>query len=108
MIDNEISAQIGDQYANDVRGWLVFHGGLPDELQRAEDATQAADHAYQRQTGRTRWSRPVTATEKLLLEYLFEREMPEDLQTRVEYITDSLRRRRWLALEAQLLNGEIP
>lgn len=28
----------------DPRGWLVFDAPLPDELQRAEDSTAAADH----------------------------------------------------------------
>lgn len=36
---------IGNQLPQpDPRGWLVFDALLPDELQRAEDSTAAADH----------------------------------------------------------------
>jgi hypothetical protein len=96
---------IGQQYVQpDARGWLVFHGLHPD-LQKAEDATQAADHAYQRQTGRRRWSRPATPTERLLLAHLGYT-LPEGLlATHIDYTTDSLRRRTWPTLESQQPEG---
>lgn len=103
---------VGAQYPQpDRRGWLAFHG-LPNELQNAEDATQAAD--YQRRTSpKTRWStesdpetrkavwyftRPATATERALLDHLGYT-VPIDLQTRVQFHTETLRQRRWPQLE---------
>jgi len=98
----EIQAQYDQP---DVRGWLVFHG-LPDAIQKAEDATQAADHRYQREHGRRRWSRPATPTERLLLEHLGY-ELPAGmLVTHIEYVTDSLRRRTWPTLETQQPEGD--
>lgn len=99
MTDNGIGAQYNQP---DPRGWLVFHG-LPDHLQKAEDARQAADHTYMRETGRTRFSRLTSDAERTLLEHLGY-ELPVNLHTHVSYTTDSLRRRRWPTLE----NGETP
>jgi hypothetical protein len=79
------------------RGVLVFRN-LPGAIQDAEDATQAADHAHMRETGRTRFARQATNTEKYLLRSLGY-ELPEgQLLTRVDFITASLRRRIWPAL----------
>lgn len=90
-----------EQYPQpDARGWLVFRG-LPEDLRRAEDATLERDSRYQRETGRTKWTRPATPTERLLLERLGY-ELPEKLQTYITYTTASIRNRRWPALE----NGE--
>jgi hypothetical protein len=48
---------VGPQYDQpDPRGWLVFHG-LPDDLQRAEAARQAADVDLVNRD----WKRGVTA-----------------------------------------------
>jgi hypothetical protein len=83
----------------DARGWLVFRG-LPDDLRRAEDATAEVDMTYQRQTGRTRWSRLATDAERTLLA-LLGYQLPVNLHTTVEYTTASLRRRTWPTLEGQ-------
>ena len=87
-----------EQYPQpDARGWLVFRG-LPDDLRRAEDATLERDQRIHRETGRDRWRRPATATERTLLEHLGY-ELPEILWTYVTYTTTALRNRRWPALE---------
>lgn len=89
-----------EQYPQpDVRGILVFRN-LPDNLRRAEDATLETDSRYMRQTGRTRWSRPATPTERVLLEHLGY-QLPERLITHIHYKTASIRNRRWPALESQ-------
>jgi hypothetical protein len=89
-----------EQYPQpDVRGWLVFRG-LPDNLRRAEDATLEADSRYVRETGRTKWSRLATETERTLLQFLGY-EPPENLHTHVSYITAGIRNRRWSTLEGQ-------
>ncbi|CAM2885091.1 hypothetical protein BST27_08195 [Mycobacterium intermedium] len=94
---------IGPQVPNDPRGWLVFES-LPPELQRAEDATQYHDFQRhgrpQRIDGKWVWVRPATATERELLEHLgFE--LPDELETHVEWKTETLRRRTWPALESE-------
>ncbi|MBB5162486.1 hypothetical protein [Mycobacterium sp. AZCC_0083] len=102
---------IGAQYPQpDPRGWLVFHG-LPDDLQRAEDSTQHAD--YLRQLGGIgigrQWDgdvrvwyfeRPVTDAERTLLTHLGYT-LPDVLKTRVDYASETLRRRTWPQLETQ-------
>lgn len=101
--------EIGAQYAQpDPRGWLVFHG-LPDDLQRAEDSTQHADY-FRAQGTRTFpltfdrtarvWyiERPATDAERTLLQHLGY-ELPDVLKTRVDFATETLRRRTWPQLE---------
>lgn len=90
----------------EVRGWLAITD-LPDELQRAEDATADADRDRW-ETGMTvlmRWlpgegqafDRPATDTERLLLVGLGYT-LPEELTTRVHY-RNILRHRSWPQLE---------
>ncbi len=82
----------------DARGWLTFRN-MPNDLRRAEDATLESDSRYYRQTGRRRWSRPATPTERLLLQHLGH-ELPDGmLATWITYTTASIRNRRWPALE---------
>ncbi|AYE95715.1 hypothetical protein C0J29_13780 [Mycobacterium paragordonae] len=99
MSDNGIGVQIPDPY----RGWLVFDH-LPDELQRAEDATLAHDNQDERNAARC-YSRPATETERTLLAHLGWN-LPDDLTTHVDRITPSVRRRRWPQLETQLAAEE--
>ncbi|MCG7597836.1 hypothetical protein [Mycobacterium sp. PSTR-4-N] len=113
MTDNTI----GPHRPDDHRGWLVFEH-LPDELQRAEDATQAADFAaassfsmkwsrtVDPDTGRVvrYFTRPATAAERTLLAHLGYT-LPEALDCSVSYVTETLRRRRWPALESQTPQG---
>lgn len=81
---------------NDPRGWLVF-SSLPDDLQRAEDSTNFADHDRRILKPRG-FTRPATSAEITLLEHLGHT-VPEGLQTTVTWPTKSERRRRWPALE---------
>lgn len=91
--------EIGAHRSNDPRGWLVFES-LPDALQAAEDSTQANDH-------HTMWlaetpirTRPSTTAERQLLAHLGYT-VTDDLLTRVEWLSNGVRNRRWLALEGQ-------
>ncbi|MBZ4620990.1 hypothetical protein [Mycobacterium avium] len=107
MSDNAIGAQYPQP---DPRGWLVFES-LPADLQLAEDSTQHADYARQnfgdgicRQFDRDArvwfWERPATDAERTLLEHLGYT-LPDQLTTRVRYVSETLRRRTWPALETQ-------
>jgi hypothetical protein len=103
--------QIGNQYPQpDKRGWLVFDS-LPDDLQRAEDSTQHADYARQygngliqrvfdRDSGIWYFERPATDAERTLLAHLGY-QLPDELKTRVDFATETLRRRTWPQLESQ-------
>lgn len=80
----------------DPRGWLVFEW-LPDDLQRAEDSTAAADF------DRCRFStvqRPATDAERTLLDHLGH-VLPDELTTHVSYVSGAVRNRRWPQLENQ-------
>ncbi|SBS78214.1 hypothetical protein MHPYR_520051 [uncultured Mycobacterium sp.] len=86
----------------DPRGWLVFDR-LPAELQDAEDSTQDNDVRYHRESWHYRgptYHRAATAAERTLLEHLGY-VLPDDLRTRVQFVTDNVRNRRWPALELQ-------
>ena len=87
---------IGNQLPQpDPRGWLVF-SSLPDDLQRAEDSTAAAD--FDRRLFSRTIQRPATDTERLLLEHLGY-PVPTELTTYVRYLTESVRHRSWPALK---------
>jgi hypothetical protein len=84
---------------DDPRGWLRFDW-LPEDLQNAEDATQAADKQRVRE-GKgmfTSFTRPATTTERTLLESL-DYALPAQLATTVRWISPGVRNRRWIALE---------
>ncbi|WP_431840288.1 hypothetical protein [Gordonia hongkongensis] len=119
---------IGTQFPQpDPRGWLVFDQ-LPDDIQRAEDATTAADiersrrrwDSYDSPDGITppwgrRWpprpdnpgrsprgvwfARRATPTERQLLTHLGY-QLPAELFTLVHYET-AVRNRRWPQLETE-------
>ena len=78
----------------DPRGILVFYW-LPDDLQRAEDSTQAADRE---RTMGFPFEREATPTERILLQHLGY-QLPEQLVTAVSYPSSWVRCRRWPALE---------
>lgn len=98
----------------DPRGWLALTD-LPDDLQRAEDATAAADtdrhdrphelgirfeRVESAERGMVRcFRRPATNTERHLLEALGHI-VPDDLETCVNHITRGTRHRFWPALES--------
>lgn len=101
---------IGPQVIDTWRGWLVFEY-LPDDLQRAEDSTQ--EHDFQWAWKNQHWDnesqswyaqRDATDAEITLLQHLgyappAEGDENYPLQTRVSYVTQTLRRRTWPALE---------
>ncbi|MGB3521942.1 MAG: hypothetical protein WBA50_10740 [Mycobacterium sp.] len=108
MPDDEIGNQLPQP---DPRGWLVFDH-LPSDLQNREDATLCADHQRWQDSlrgadwlggaaaiPRPSWMRPATPTERLLLAHLGYDDLPDDLTTWVRYRTNSVRMRRWPALE---------
>jgi hypothetical protein len=95
----------------DPRGWLVFEW-LPDDLQNAEDSTQAADHAWFAadygempwiHKANVPWRRKATPAEITLLRHLhFDLDhLDGDLKTVVSYLTTGVRRRVWPQLETQ-------
>jgi hypothetical protein len=86
---NGIGNQIGDRW----RGLLVFDQ-LPDDLQRAEDSTHAADVTDRR----ARFVRRATDAERTLLAHLGYA-IPDGLTTRVDRITNGIVHRRWPQLE---------
>ena len=102
---------IGPQKPDDPRGWLVFDW-LPADLQNAEDSTLAADRGehpglhrsvhFSPPTDfayvRSRFTRPATATERVLLEHLGY-DLPDDLTTRVHWISSGVRNRSWPQLQ---------
>lgn len=109
-----MSDTIGPQIIDTWRGWLRFEY-LPDDLQRAEDSTQAFDFGQaQRCCGVSRfydsetcvwfYVRAATDAEQTLLAHLgyaipAEGDDGYPLETRVEWQTETLRKRRWPALE---------
>jgi len=87
---------IGNQLPQpDPRGWLVFTS-LPDDLQRAEDSTAAAD--FDRRRFGLVLQRPATDAERTLLGHLGY-DLPADLTTHISYTSWSTRNRRWPQLE---------
>lgn len=75
------------------RGVLVFWN-LPPELARREDSTQWADFENRPWSRHAYRDRPATDTEKLLLAHLGYT-LPNDLTTRVQWLSDGVRRRWW-------------
>jgi hypothetical protein len=91
-----VTDTIGAQFPQpDPRGWLVFDQ-LPDDLQKAEDSTAAAD--FDRRRFSRGLQRPATAAERILLEHLGY-QLPEELITHVTYKSTSVRNRTWPVLE---------
>jgi hypothetical protein len=85
---------IGAHQTDDRRGLLVFDR-LPAELDSAEDATLAADHARAMSGfSAARFDRPATPVEKHLLRHLGHA-VPEELTTVVTWLDNGSRRRDW-------------
>lgn len=87
---------IGEHKPDHRRGYLVF-SRLSDPVQRAEDSTAYADLENRRMRASIHRERPATATEKALLAYLGHT-VPEDLETRVRWLTSGVRNRSWPTL----------
>lgn len=94
----------------DPRGWLAFDGPLPDDLQRAEDSTAAADFDRYPKSGKP-FERLATDAEKALLTHLGyevqllpsrEGKEADDLITEVRFVTTATRNRRWPQIEKTL------
>ncbi|QVI26174.1 hypothetical protein MN2019_17890 [Mycolicibacterium neoaurum] len=90
---------------NGLRGWLAFEY-LPAELQRLEDSRAVADRDYLDSPNRSSFikgwgtfDRPATDTERRLLAHIGFADLPEQLATRVEFLTSGTRRRTWPQLE---------
>lgn len=88
---------IGEHRPDHRRGLLVFTR-LPDAVQRAEDATAYADHENRHWRASVARTRPATPTERALLAHLGYT-LPDDLETRVEWLSSGVRNRRWPQLE---------
>jgi hypothetical protein len=88
---------VGPHQPDPYRGWLVFDY-LPEDLQRAEDATMAADAALADHDLKVWRHRPATPAERALLAHLGY-ELPTELHTRVQWRNGTLRQRRWPQLE---------
>lgn len=80
----------------DPRGILALRY-LPESVQNAEDATHHNDYALR--IGSRARTRPVTPTEKLLLEWLDYGPLPENLETVVTFKSPGIWGRRWPVLE---------
>ncbi|MDI9917861.1 hypothetical protein [Rhodococcus sp. IEGM 1379] len=92
-----MSDDIGNQLPQpDPRGWLTFDH-LPRDLADAEGSTQYADYEASKRIRGPR-KRPATPAERTLLIHLGH-EPPELLDTTVEYLTGTVRRRTWPVLE---------
>jgi hypothetical protein len=75
------------------RGVLVFDS-LPPDVQDAEDSRQEADYRNRHWGSRVSTERPASATERALLAHLGY-ELPTTLHTRVQWLSDGVRRRTW-------------
>lgn len=85
---------------DDLRGWTTFRK-LPEELQRQVDQTQAHDWDVRHWRPSVHRDRPATDAEKFLLAWLGFN-VPTNLETRVRYLSGSVRRLEWPALANQL------
>jgi hypothetical protein len=92
-----MTTEIGVQIVGDRRGWLMFES-LPEDLRNAEDATLAADHERIREGTFIVFDRPATVTERTLLTHLGYT-VAAGLTTRVRWLSNGLRSRRWPTLE---------
>lgn len=101
MTDNVDLSGIGAHRPCPKRGVLVFDGPLPPDVQNAEDSRADADFRGRHWRSSVTTERPATATERALLAHLGY-ELPEVLHTRVQWLTDGVRRRTWPQIPATL------
>lgn len=102
MADN---GDVGPQHARsangtDPRGVLVFDW-LSAELQRAEDSTLDNDKAQRHWRASVYRDRPATETEQLLLTAVGYT-VPAELTTRVQWLSNGVRRRTWPQIPATM------
>jgi hypothetical protein len=82
------------------RGVLTFWH-LPDAFQRAEDSTLENDKAQRHWRASAHRDRPASDAERLLLAHLGY-VLPAELTTRVQWLSNGVRRRTWPQLPATL------
>lgn len=85
---------IGEHKPCPKRGILVF-SHLPDAVQNAEDSTAWCDYENRHWRASVHRTRPATPTERALLSHALSREVPDDLQTRIRWLSDGVRNRSW-------------
>lgn len=92
MTDIDLT-DIGEHQPCPKRGVLVF-SSLPPAVQNAEDSRQDADYRNRHWRASVATERPATPVERALLEHLGY-SVPTTLHTRVQWLTDGVRRRTW-------------
>jgi hypothetical protein len=101
MSDTELNdvdlTGIGEHRPDNRRGYLVF-ASLPDAVQRAEDGRAYADLEARSWRASVTRTRPATATERALLAYVLERQIPNNLETVVQWLSNGVRNRSWPTL----------
>ncbi|GAA1225116.1 hypothetical protein [Mycolicibacterium alvei] len=101
MADSDIElAGIGEHQPCPKRGVLVF-ASLPPAVQNAEDSRQEADYRNRHWRASVVTERPATATERALLTHLGYA-VPTVVHTRVQWLSDGVRRRTWPQIPATL------
>ncbi|MEZ0339788.1 hypothetical protein ACAG25_07365 [Mycobacterium sp. pV006] len=100
MTDNVDLSGIGAHRPCPARGVLVFDS-LPPAVQNAEDSRQEADFRSRHFRSNVVTERPATPTERALLAHLGYT-VPATLHTRVQWLTDGVRRRTWPQIPATL------
>lgn len=93
MTDADINLSgIGAHRPCPARGVLVFDS-LPPDVQNAEDSRQDADYRNRHWRSNVTTDRPATAVERALLLHIGLGPLPADLRTRVQWLSDGVRRR---------------
>jgi len=87
-------AGIGEHQPCPKRGILVW-SSLPPAVQNAEDSRQDADYRNRHWRASVVTERPATPVERALLLQLGLGPLPADLHTRVQWLSDGVRRRTW-------------
>ena len=102
MADSDIDLTgIGEHQACPKRGVLVF-ASLPSAVQNAEDSRQEADYRNRHWRASIATERPATPVERALLTHIGLGPLPADLHTKVQWLTDGVRRRTWPQIPATL------
>ena len=96
------------EIVGDARGWITFSEPLEPRLQYAEDSWTAADYDNANLSYTFRnvaFNRPATDVEIELLTRTGRGPCPPGLVTSVLFVSNTVRNRRWLALETATRRG---